>query len=226
MLDVMPKWKKQMQRLLGTIVQATTTFEFDNSNKTWLAEKLLILTQASTAEPFQCTAKVKQIIREIATRVVNSKRRLINSDDLITDDCCVVISSDASDEGCGASLGVAMKADGRDATPDDLHNTELYQLVAPFTHVFSSAEKRVLTFERETQGMYLAVDRWRKVIAKAAARFPHVDAGGKVKVVLMMDNTTATSKWMSLGVPISLDRTSAKGQKYACMADGMALLIA
>ena len=226
MLDVMPKGKKQMQRLLGTIVQATTAFEFDNSNKTWLAEKLSILTQASTAEPFQCTAEVKQTIREMATKVVNSKRRLINPDDLITDDCCVVISSDASDEGCGASLGVVMKADGRDVTPEDLHNTELYQLVAPFTHVFSSAEKRMLTFERETQGMYLAVDRWRKVIAKAAARFPHVDAGGKVKVLLMMDNTTATSKWMSLGVPISLDHTSAKGQKYACMADEMAFLTA
>ena len=92
-----------------------------------------------------------------------------------------------------------MKADGRDATPDDLHNTELYQLVVPFTHVFSSAEKRMLTFKRETQGMYLAVGRWRKAIAKAAARFPHVDAGGKVKVLLMMDNTTATSKWLSLG---------------------------
>ena len=33
----------------------------------------------------------------------------------------------------------------------------------------------------------------------------------------MMDNTAATSKWMSLGVPISLDHTSARGQKYACM---------
>ena len=32
MLDVMPKGKKQMQRLLGTIVQAMTAFEFDNSN--------------------------------------------------------------------------------------------------------------------------------------------------------------------------------------------------
>ena len=224
MLDVMPKGKKQMQRLLGTIVQATTAFEFDNSNKTWLAEKLSILTQASTAEPFQCTAEVKQTIREMASKVVNSKRRLINPDDLITDDTCIVISSDASDEGCGASLGVVKKADGRDVTPSDLHDTEMYQLVAPFTHVFSRAEKRMLTFERETQGMYLAVDRWRKIIAKAASRFKPVDAGGNIKVVLMMDNTTATSKWMSLGVPISLDHTSAKGQKYACMADEMAFL--
>ena len=64
------------------------------------------------------------------------------------------------------------------------------------------------------------------MIANAAARFPHMDAGGKVKVLLMMDNTTATSKWMSLGVPISLDHTSAKGQKYACVADEMAFLTA
>ena len=93
MLDVMPKGKKQMQRLLGTTVHATTAFEFNNNNKTWLAEKLSRLTQASTAEPFQCTAEVKQTIREMATRVVNSKRRLINLDDLITDD--VVWSSPA-----------------------------------------------------------------------------------------------------------------------------------
>ena len=189
MLDVMPKGKKQMQRLLGTIVQATTAFEFDNSNKTCLAEKLSVLTQASTAEPFQSTAEVNQTIREMATKVhvVNSKRRMINPDDLITDDFCVVISSDASDEGCGASLDVVMKADGRDVTPEDLHNTELYQLGAPFTHVFSSAEKRMLTIELGTQGMYLAVDRWRKMIAKAAVRFPHVDAGGKVKDKLSDD---------------------------------------
>ena len=105
------------------------------------------------------------------------------------------------------------KADASKVTPEDLHSTELYQLVAPFTHVFSSAEKRMLTFERETLGMYLAVDKWRKLIAKAAGRFKPVAAGGVHKVVLMMDNTTATSKWMSLGVPISLDHTSAKGQK-------------
>ena len=123
MLDVMRKKKKQMQRLLGTIVQATTAFEFDNNNKVWLAEKLPVLTQASTAEPFQCTSEVKQTIREMATKVLNSKRRLINPDVLITDDCCVVISNNASDEGCGASLGVVLKDDGRDATPENLHNT-------------------------------------------------------------------------------------------------------
>ena len=38
MLTMMPKGKKQMQRLLGTIVQATTAFEFDNQHKTWLLE--------------------------------------------------------------------------------------------------------------------------------------------------------------------------------------------
>ena len=137
-----------------------------------------------------------------------------------------MISSDASDEGCGASLGVVRKADASQVTPEDLHSTEMYQLVAPFTHVFSSAEKRMLTFERETLGMYLAVDKWRKLIAKAAGRFKPVAAGGVHKVVLMMDNTTATSKWMSLGVPTALDHTSAKGQKYATMADEMAFLTA
>ena len=62
MLNVMPKGKKQMQRSMGTIAQAITSFEFDNSNKTWLAEKLSVLTQAATAEPFQCTEEVKQTI--------------------------------------------------------------------------------------------------------------------------------------------------------------------
>ena len=138
----------------------------------------------------------------------------------------LVISSDASDEGCGASLGIVRKSDASQVTPEDLHNPEIYQLVAPFTHVFSSAEKRMLTFERETLGMFLAVDKWRKIIAKAAARFKPVQAGGCCKVVLMMDNTTATSKWMSLGVPTALDHTSAKGQKYATMADEMAFLTA
>ena len=110
------------------------------------------------------------MIREMAKKVLNSKRRLINPDDLLTDETCLVISSDASDEGCGASLGVVRKADASQVTPEDLHSTEMYQLVAPFTHVFSSAEKRMLTFERETLGMYLAVDKWRKLIAKAASR--------------------------------------------------------
>ena len=95
MLNVMPKGKKQMQRLLGTIVQAIATFEIDNSNKTWLAEKLSALTQAATAEPFQCTEEVKQTIKEMAKKVLNSKRRLINLDDLLTDETCLVISSAA-----------------------------------------------------------------------------------------------------------------------------------
>ena len=91
-------------------------------------------------------------IREMVPKVLNMERRLINPDDLLSDDTCLVISSDASDEGCGASLGIVRKAY---ASP----NPELYQLVAPFTHVFSSAEKRMLTFERETLGMFLAVDK-------------------------------------------------------------------
>ena len=70
--------------------------------------------------------------------------------------------------------------------------------------------------------MYLAVDKWRKPIAKAAGRFKPVATGGVHKVVLMMDSATATSKWMSLGVPTSLNHTSVKGQKYATMADEMA----
>ena len=110
MLNVMPKGKKQMQRLLGTIVQATTAFGFDNKHKAWLAEKLPVLTQASTAEPFQCTEEVKQTIKEMATKVLNSKRKLINPDDMITDETCLVISSDVSDEGCCAALGVVRKA--------------------------------------------------------------------------------------------------------------------
>ena len=92
-------------------------------------------------------------IREMVPKVLNMKRRLINPDDLLSADTCLVISSDASDEGCGASLGIVRKADASQVTPEDLHNPELYQLVAPFTHVFSSAEKRMLTFERETLGM-------------------------------------------------------------------------
>ena len=91
MLNVMPKGKKQMQRLLGTIVQTITAFEFDNSNKTWFAEKLSVLTQAATAELFQCTEEVNQIIKEMARKVLNSKRRLINPDDLLTDETCLVI---------------------------------------------------------------------------------------------------------------------------------------
>ena len=193
MLNVMPKGKKQMQRLLGTIVQAITAFGFDNSNKTWLAEKLAeklsVLTQAATAEPFQYTEEVKQTIKEMAKQVLNSKRRLISPDDLRTDETCLVISSDASDEGCGASLGVVKKADASQVTPEDLHNTEICQLVAPFTHdiVVSSAEERMLTFERETLGVYLAADKWRKLIAKAASRFKPVATAGVHKVVLMMN---------------------------------------
>jgi hypothetical protein len=42
--------------------------------------------------------------QEMVPKVLNMKRRLINPDDLLSDDTCLVISSDASDEGCGASL--------------------------------------------------------------------------------------------------------------------------
>ena len=78
-----------------------------------------------------------------------------------------MIASDASDEGCGASLGVATKVNASEVTPvpKDLHDPEMYQLIAPFTHAFSSAEMRMLTFERETLGMYLAVSDSKGCIA-------------------------------------------------------------
>ena len=91
MLNVMPKGKKQMQRLLGTIVHAITAFEFDNSNKTRFAERQSVLTQAATAEPFRCTKEVKQTIKEMAKKLLNSKRWRINPDGLPTYETCLDI---------------------------------------------------------------------------------------------------------------------------------------
>jgi hypothetical protein len=213
-----------MQRILGTVQQAITAFEFKTCEQTWLADRLAILTQASTTEPYRCTDEVQRTLTELADRIKNQKRKLINPDELLTEETCIVIMSDASDEGIGASLGICRKSNAADVTPEDLHNPEMYQLVSTLQLVLSSDEKRQLTFEREVLGMYKAVDKWRNILAKAGGRFLTADAGGHPKIVLMMDSTTATSKWMSMGIPITLEHTSAKGHKYACMADEMAFL--
>ena len=68
-----PKGKKQMQRILGTVQQAMAAFEFKTCEQTWLADRLAILTQASTTEPHRCTDEVQRTLTKLADRIKNKK---------------------------------------------------------------------------------------------------------------------------------------------------------
>ena len=79
-------------------------------------------------------------MKELEDRMCKLPKAHTKPEDLITDESCLVIMSDACDEGVGAGLWRVGRADARDVTIEDLKDRRISRLIATDAKVLSKQE--------------------------------------------------------------------------------------
>ena len=88
-------------------------------------------------------------MKELEDRMCKLHKAHTRPEDLITDDSCLVIISDACGEGVGAGLWRVRRADAKDVTIEDLKDIRISRLIATDAKVLSKQEQEWFTFEQE-----------------------------------------------------------------------------
>jgi hypothetical protein len=130
----------------------------------------------------------------------------------------IVIKSDGSDVGVGACM-LLVKADTvSEITPELMLDPDRVRLLGVDSKVLSASERKWLTFEIEMYGMYRALRKWAGLLIQVSLMSPEVE------IVLMMDSTTATAKWLGVSVPEAIDHACAKEKRFLGWAEKVSYL--
>jgi hypothetical protein len=167
------------------------------------------LHMAAAKERFQWTEECQQSVKEMERRMAKMPRAHCDPATLISDESCLIIMSDASDDGIGSGLWRVNKTDAREVTIEDLKNKDVSTLIATDAKVLSESERKWMTFEAEIYGMYRAIKKWGKLLVAATMKYPKTE-GCIPKIGIRLDNTTATKTWIGLHEPQLIEHAGAK----------------
>ena len=99
-LMTQPKSQKQLRRLIGIILYSSGAFEWTQNDLTWWARTMKPLHEAASQEKYPgWTAECQASVKELEDRMCKLPKAHTRPEDLITDESCLVIMSDACDEG-------------------------------------------------------------------------------------------------------------------------------
>jgi hypothetical protein len=190
------KTLKQARRVLGIINYAQESFRWDLTDQTWYADRLAGLHEVISAPKFSWGQASKDVIKDMLSRIDAAPRVPCRPDELLDDGWVIVVKTDASATGIGASLLLVKCADARDMTEERMSDPANVRLIATCSKVLSTSEQKWLTFETEAFGMVKALKRWGKFLMQVT-----IDQRDRWAVSLYMDSSTALSKWMNVDVP-------------------------
>jgi hypothetical protein len=208
------KTLKQARRVLGIINYAQESFRWDSDNQTWYADRLAGLHEAISAPKFHWSTANKEVVQDMLSRIDTAERVPCRPDELLDNGWVIVVKTDASATGIGASLLLVLCADARDMTEEKMSDAANVRLIATYSKVLSTSEQKWLTFETEAYGMVKALKRWGKFLMQVT-----IDQGDRWAVSLYMDSSTALSKWMNVDVPGSIDFCNAKELRFRAWAE-------
>ena len=206
--------EKDARRLVGIIIYAQSSFEWDLQGQTIYAELLSVLHNAMAAPKFVWTEECKRAVVMLRERVKAAPRVACRPEELLNDGWCIVVKTDASKRGAGACMLLVNCADARQVTEETLADPSKIRLIATLSKVLSSDERKWLTFEQEAYGMYLALRKWGSFLMQVTIDHPE-----KWLIGLFMDSTTAVSQWMSITVPGPIDFCNAKEMRFRSWAE-------
>ena len=206
--------EKDARRLVGIIIYAQSSFEWDIHGQTIYAELLPVLHSAMSAPTFVWTEECKRAIMMLRERVKAAPRVACRPGELLTDGWCIVVKADASKRGAGACMLLVKCADAREVTEEALADPGEVELIATLSKVLSSDERKWLTFEQEACGMHLALRKWGSFLMQVTIGHPD-----KWLVGLFMDSTTAASQWLSITAPGPIDFCNAKEMRFRSWAE-------
>ena len=101
--ELRPRSREMLQHLTGVILYSSGAFEWDIDDLTWWSAVMKPLHTAAANERIQWTEECQQSVKEMERRMAKMPRAHCDPVTLISDESCLIIMSDASDDdlGCG-----------------------------------------------------------------------------------------------------------------------------
>ena len=136
------KSEKAAQRLVGIMIYAQSSFQWDHDGQTIHAELLNVLHRAMSAPQFKWNEECKRAVELLRERVKVAPRVACRPDELLNDGWGLVVKTDASNTGAGACLLLVKCADARQVTEEVLADPSRVKLISTLSNVLSGDEKK------------------------------------------------------------------------------------
>ena len=131
----------------------------------------------------------------------------------------LIVKSDACDLGVGACLLRVKAANVEAVTEEMLSDPSVTRLIATDSKILSTSQQKWLTFELEIYACYRALRKWSSTLMQVAA------CRSDVAILVMLDSTTAVSKFMSVQIPGPIDHACAKEKRFLGWMDKVAIML-
>ena len=216
---------KQLQSLIGSLLQAHVAFKFNLEQISTFGELMAVLQavlkRSKKGESFKYAEDIKPTCEKLKEFVQNLTLAKCNPADLIDADHCLIYLGDIGDTGKGMLVYKVAIADARDVmVPEDLEDPNISVLVRCFHGVLSSSELDWLTVENETNNMVTSLKKTAGMLVAACMGYP-VD--GPQKVGVYSDSSAAVQGMSNLFVPDGqVEFLTAKARKVAHWRDDVA----
>ena len=139
---------------------------------------------------------------------------------IISDDSCLIMTTDASDTAVAVSLFRVKKSDAKAVTKSDLLNRDTSQLIGVVYKKLSGSQTSWHTFESELFAIVLGCKKFGSFITTATVNYP---PGGVSKIGIWSDSTTALGQWRTISLPTNVEEhLSAKARRFSGWADKVA----
>ena len=213
-----PKTEKQARHLIGVIRYSHTAFQWNPDDLLWFSKAMAPMHEAVAQEKFKWNEECSKAIETLKKRVLQMPRAHTDPNTILDKNHCLVIITDACDDGVGAGMWSVNKPNAQEVTMDDLHNTKITKLVAVDAKILDKSQRRWATFEKETYGCYRAMKKWGNLLIQAMSK-QGKDKTPKISV--RMDNSTATKQWIDMQNPGIIDFAGPKEMRFLGWAEKM-----
>ena len=232
-----PQRAADCKTLIGSILYAHTAFELNIEDITWFATMLQPMHQACTSIldtkgkrlNFKWTEQCEANRIELGSKILNIPRMFTHPNELVTDETCLYILSDACDTGGGCTLHYCRVPDARDVVPEvHLRDPTMSRLLDCKYRCFSPKKQELPTFELELGMAHTAVIEWGNLITILTYPYPPGD-DKPCKIGIGTDSSTTESKLTRLTKSLIYDippepipYISARAKRMLDMADSIA----
>jgi site-specific DNA-cytosine methylase len=193
-LGATPKTVTELKSMIGVILYAHTAFEWDVQDLAWFAKTMSPLHKAATLKPILWGSECTQAVDALLGRIQTSPRWFTHFEDLVTEDTCLIIMSDASDTGGGVALFLVKLPCATMVVPTiHLVDPKVSRLLSTRSKVFSEVDCRRPTFEQEFKMAVFGIKTWGNMITTLTIAYPP-GAGNPSKIGCFTDSSVTASK--------------------------------
>ena len=139
---------------------------------------------------------------------------------IISDDSCLIMTTDASDTAVAASLFRVKIGDAKAVSKSDLLDRNKSQLIGVCYKKLTGSQPTWHTFESELYAIVLGCKKFGSFITTATVNYP---PSGVSKIGIWSDSTTALGQWNKVSLPTDVtEHLSAKARRFSGWADKVA----